>query len=452
MNLEELERFAALKGIGILGTGDFTHPEWFAELKAKLEPTDGFFRSKTGRVRWVLTAEVSNIYSTPEGVKKVHHVILAPSLEVASQINDLLSKRGNLKADGRPIFGKFPAPELVETVMSVSPDCEVIPAHIWTPWFSLFGSNSGFDRISDCYQDQLKHIHALETGLSSDPAMNWRLSQLDPYALVSNSDCHSPYPWRLGRECNAFEVSDYPDMIRALRTKDPKKFLYTLEVDPGYGKYHYDGHRACGVRMSPNDSNHVGKVCPKCGRPLTIGVLNRVEELADRPDGFVPKGAIPFRSLIPLSELISAAMGGVGIATRKVWDAFYKLVTPFGSELSVLLQAPEDELHKLADRKLVETILLNREGRIRISPGYDGVYGVPVLFGEEPVIKPIRDAPGSGGDACGEEGAESPRKRGRPPQSGKRAGSTEGMCFEESTSDMSPVRSRPGSQRSLSDF
>ncbi len=402
MNLEELEKFAALKGIGIIGTGDFTHPKWIQEIKTKLSQGEDFMKSAQGKISWVLTAEVSNIYSTENGVKKIHHIILAPSIEVAEQINDLLRPRGNLLADGRPIFGKFPSPDLVELVMSVSKDCEVIPAHIWTPWFSLFGSNSGFDSIKDCYQDQLKHIHALETGLSSDPAMNWRLSQLDNYSLVSNSDSHSPYPWRIGREANIFEVKNYKEMLEALRTKDPKKFLYTIEVDPNYGKYHYDGHRACGVRLSPAESNKIGKICPKCGRPLTIGVLNRVEELADRPEGFIPKVKIPFKSLIPLSELIASLMGGAGIATRKVWDQFYKIVTPFQSELNVLLNASREELLKHADEKLVDVILQNREGGIKISPGYDGVYGVPVLFGEEPPIVPVIDSGSRDEDSCGD--------------------------------------------------
>jgi uncharacterized protein (TIGR00375 family) len=392
MNLDELEKFAVLKGLGILGTSDFTHPKWIAEIKQKLKPDqNGFLVSNKSSMKWVLTAEVSNIYSQDGKLRKIHHVLIAPSIDVVEQINDQLKDRGKLAADGRPIFGKMSSMELVEIVMSISKDCMIIPAHIWTPWFSLFGSMSGFDRIEDCYQDQLKHIHALETGLSSDPPMNWRVSSLDNYVLVSNSDCHSPFPWRLGREANVMEVSTYNEMIKAIRKKDPKKFLYTLEVDPNYGKYHYDGHRNCGIRMAPWDSNKLNKICPKCGRHMTIGVLNRVEELADRPDGFVPKNSIPFKRIIPLSELISAFLGGAGIATKKVWQQFYSIVNQFGSEYAVLLDVPKEELLKHADEKLVEWIIRNREGRITISPGFDGVYGQPILDGEEPEIVPVEE-------------------------------------------------------------
>lgn len=391
MNIDELEKFAKLKGIGLLGTGDFTHPTWLAELKEKLKPVGGFLQSEKAQLNWLLTAEISNIYSEGGRVRKIHHVLVAPSFEVVDQINEFLGKLGNLKADGRPIFGKMNSAELVERIMSISKDCLVIPAHIWTPWFSLFGSMSGFDRIKDCYQDQLKHIHALETGLSSDPAMNWRLSQLDPFTLVSNSDCHSAYPWRLGREANVMDVSNYSEFVKAIVGRDPKKFLFTIEVDPNYGKYHYDGHRNCNVRLSPDETKKVGGICPVCKSHLTIGVLNRVEELADRPEGFRPEGAVPFKSLIPLSELIAIVLGK-GVATKQVWAEFYKLISKFGSEYSLMLNASIEELQSITLPKLAEVIILNREGKIKILPGYDGVYGQPQIEGTSGIIQDNEEA------------------------------------------------------------
>ncbi len=382
MTLKALSEAAEQKGITILGTGDFTHPEWLKELKSNLNPEKGFMIMPGSKTKWVLSAEVSNIYSINGRVHKIHHVILAPDFEVVDQINEELSKKGNLAADGRPIFGKFTSPELVELVMSISPKCEVIPAHIWTPWFSLFGSKSGFDNIKDCYEDQLKHIHALETGLSSDPPMNWRLSQLDKFTLVSNSDCHSTHLWRIGREANVINTTSYRDMLQVLRSGDPKKFLFTIEVDPSYGKYHYDGHRDCGVALSPTETKRLNNKCPKCGKPLTIGVLNRVEELADRPEGYTPKNRIPFKRLMPLAELISLSTGR-GVATKTVNALMHKLINALGSEYNILLNTPRNELEKIVSKGLAGLILLNREGKIGIEPGYDGVYGKPLLRTEK---------------------------------------------------------------------
>jgi uncharacterized protein (TIGR00375 family) len=328
-------------------------------------------------MNFVLTAEVSNIYSTPGGVKKIHHVLIAPDFEVVEQINDHLSKRGNLLADGRPIFGKYPSSEFVEDIISISKDVLIIPAHIWTPWFSLFGAESGFDSISECYGDQLKHIHALETGLSSDPPMNWRLSQLDGFTLVSNSDSHSPWPLRIGRECNVLDIDlDYGSLIRAIKTREG--FLSTVETDPLYGKYHWDGHRNCGIAMSPKSSIKNNNLCPKCGRKLTIGVEHRVEVLADRDEGFIMEGAPDFIKLLPLKEIIAAILQ-MGVSTASVNNVYRKLTSEFGTEFKVLLDAPESSLLKVAKPEMVDAILSVRNQKVKVEPGYDGVYGKPIF-------------------------------------------------------------------------
>jgi uncharacterized protein (TIGR00375 family) len=279
--------------------------------------------------------------------------------------------------DGRPIF-KIPCDEMTYELIKISKDIEVIPAHIWTPWFALLGSMSGYDKVKDAFKDQTKNIHALETGLSSDPEMNWRLSQLDPFALVSFSDSHSFWPWRIGREATLFELKDmtYNNLIKALRTK--QGLTGTVEVDPSYGKYHFDGHRLCKVCLSPKESLKIRNICPRCGKKLTIGVAHRVDELADRQEGYRPKDAKDFKKLIPLSEIIASLLGA-GVATKKVWDEFNKLIDKFGNELNILLNVPESELKKATDNKIAEIILKNRQGKINIQPGYDGEYGVPIF-------------------------------------------------------------------------
>jgi len=294
MNINEITRFAEMKGLNLIGTGDFTHPKWLSELKSSLveDGDTGVYKpvnAPGSAVRFMITGEVSTIFSWEGRTKKVHHLILTPNIETAEQINERLSRFGDLSADGRPTL-EMTAAELVEEVMEVSTMNEVIPAHVWTPWFSVFGAFSGFDSIEDCYEDMSGHIHALETGLSSDPPMNWRLSRLDRYTLVSNSDSHSPYPWRMGREANVFELPrlTYGEVLDAVRRKDPERFLFTIETDPAYGKYHWTGHRKCGVSLPPAEAIKLGNRCPVCGRPLTKGVEQRVEELADRPYGFKP--------------------------------------------------------------------------------------------------------------------------------------------------------------------
>jgi len=379
MDVPHLAKWAKIKGIKLMGTGDFTHHLWLEELKQHLEPlNNGLFTYQD--VNFMLTAEVSSIYSKRGKGYRVHNIIFAPSFKVVDQINSTLSGLGNLASDGRPILG-LDAKEIVRIVMDISPDCLVVPAHAWTPWFSVFGSASGFDKIEDCYEEQTKHIYCLETGLSSDPAMNWRLSALDKFSLISNSDSHSPQ--KIGRESNVFDCQlDYKEIIDVLKKKDPKRFLYTVEFFPEEGKYHFDGHRVCGIRFSPKESKEHKNICPKCNRLLTIGVMNRVDQLADRPAGFVPKNAIPFKSLIPLDEIIADAKG-VGKASQQVENEYLGVISKFGTEFEVLSRVPEENLRKSLAPRIAEGIIRVRQGKVKLLPGYDGEYGKIEIFGAE---------------------------------------------------------------------
>ncbi|MBU4283692.1 MAG: endonuclease Q family protein [Nanoarchaeota archaeon] len=386
LNIQNLEKYARIKGLNLLGTGDFTHPIWIKELKSELiEDGTGILKTKTG-FNFILQTEISLMYTQDGKGRKIHNVILAKNFDIVEQITEQLKKIGRVDYDGRPIFG-IKCPEFVEMMKEIDKDIEIIPAHVWTPWFSLFGSNSGFDSVEQCFKDQTKHIHALETGLSSDPAMNWRLSMLDKYTLVSNSDLHSFWPWRIGRECNIFDLKElsYDLLLNAIRTK--QGLVETIEVDPSYGKYHFDGHRNCNVCMSPNESLKNKDICPVCGRKLTIGVLHRVEELADRPAGFKPKDAVPFKKLIPLSEILSKLLNS-GVASQKIWKAYYNLVNESRPEIDILLNLPLDKLKKITNEKIAEAIINIRNGKIKIQPGFDGEYGYP-LFSDKDVKEEV---------------------------------------------------------------
>lgn len=383
MDVESLARWCALKGITVVGTGDFTHPVWLRELKAKLRPTGRGLYTYGGQ-HFMLTVEVSNVYPHAGRLRKIHNLILAPSFEVVDRINAVLARFGSLMADGRPTLS-LPSDRLVEYVMEISPDCMVIPAHVWTPWFSLYGSNSGFDALAECFGDQVRHIHAVETGLSSDPPMNWRLSELDQVMLVSNSDAHSPA--KLGREANVFDAElDYSDITGVLRRRDRSRFLFTIEFFPEEGKYHFDGHRACQQRLSPQETAAAKGICPACGRPVTVGVMARVEALADRPEGAGGEEKVPFRHLIPLEEIIAEALGAQP-GTGAVREEYLRVVKGVGSEFAVLLDAPLEEVARYARPRVVEGLRRMREGRVLIRPGYDGVFGEIHLFedaGEPP--------------------------------------------------------------------
>jgi uncharacterized protein (TIGR00375 family) len=383
MEVETLAQWAKKKGIALLGTGDFTHPTYFAELRARLEPLgNGLLKLKKGdqEIRYILTTEVCNMY--PQGGKgrRIHTLIFAPSFEVVEAIRSRLGNLGKLSSDGRPIFS-FSAKELAKMILDISSDCLIIPAHAWTPWFSIFGANSGFDSIEECFGEMTPHIHAIETGLSSDPEMNWRLSSLDPLTLISNSDAHSPN--RLGREANAFDCErNYQEITEAIRKKDQRKILFTIEFFPEEGKYHYDGHRQCGVVFAPSQTKASQYLCPHCHKKLTVGVMHRVEELSDRPDGFIPKNAIPSIHLIPLEEIIAEAMG-FRMGTKSVESEYERLVEKGGSEFHILLDATPDELKTYVPERILEGILRMRQGKVSILPGHDGVYGKINLFPEE---------------------------------------------------------------------
>ncbi len=380
VNIKEIARFARMKGLSLVGTGDFTHPEWIRELQEDIVeiPNTGFFKpvKSANATFFLITGEVSTVFMFRGETKKVHHVILTPNLETAAQVNNRLAYYGDLSVDGRPTF-EMAAPLLVEEVMAVSAHNEVIPAHAWTPWFSLFGAFSGFDKIEDCYQDMTKHIHALETGLSSDPSMNWRLSVLDKFTLVSNSDSHSCWPWRIGREANVFDLEQltYDNVLGAIRGKDSQRFKLTIETDPAYGKYHWTGHRNCGVSLPPHEALKYENLCPVCRKKLTKGVEQRVEELADRPPGFEPQNAIGYMRLLPLSDIIATVLGASSPSVKDVWRIYNRLIARFDNEYAVLIDVPLEELSKMADLEIAEAIVRVRQGKAQVTPGYDGVYG-----------------------------------------------------------------------------
>ena len=363
-----------------MGTGDFTHPLWLKETKEKLRPDgdSGVYKLSTNDspIRFLLQTEVCTIFEFMGISKKVHHVILTPSFEIAAQINEKLTRFGNLASDGRPILD-MTAPQLVEEVMSISIDNMIFPAHAWTPWFSIFGAFSGFDSVEECYQDMTKHIHALETGLSSDPPMNWRLSKLDQFTLLSNSDSHSFWPWRIGREANIFELKEltYKEVKEAILSNDSNRIKSTIETDPAYGKYHWTGHRNCKISLPPTDVKNSNNICPVCRRKLTLGVEQRVEELADRPPNFKQENAPGFLRLLPLSEIIATVLGSDTPSIQGVWKQYNALIEKFGNEFSVLIDVPLEQLTATVETGIAQAIVKVREGKAKVIPGYDGVYG-----------------------------------------------------------------------------
>lgn len=388
MNLENIDYWAALKGISVIGTGDFTHPFWFKEIKEKLEEAEpGLYKLKSKfrldkakslpEVRFILTVEISSIYSKNGKVRRIHNLIFAPSIEIAEKINNQLSLRGNLRSDGRPILG-LDSKELLKIILNISKDCVLIPAHAWTPWFSIFGSMSGFDSIEECFDEYSPYIFSIETGLSSDPSMNWRLSALDKITLISNSDSHSLL--KIGREANVFDTKlSYNKIIEAIKNKDKTKFLYTIEFFPEEGKYHFDGHRLCGISFSPKETKENKGICPKCKKSLTIGVLSRVEELADREEGYLPENRIPYKNLIPLNEII-ANVFGIKVYSQKVLKEYNNLINNFKNEFNILLNVSINDLKAVTIPEIAEGIVRVREGKVKLVPGYDGEYGKIKIF------------------------------------------------------------------------
>ena len=396
LNPSNLHKWSALKGVDVVGTGDYTHPEWFAELSEQLEPAEeGLYQLKAAwreaveqelpehcrrEVRFMLSVEISTIYKKGDKTRKIHHVVILPTLESVARLNRRLGAIGNLQSDGRPILG-LDSRDLLEICLEADENVLFVPAHIWTPHFAALGASSGFDSLEECYGDLLPHIFAVETGLSSDPPMNWRLSALDRYAIVSNSDAHSPQ--KLAREATCFDTEcSYPGIYAALKDRDPARFLGTLEFYPEEGKYHYDGHRKCAVCYKPAQTLAAEGICPVCGRKLTVGVLHRVERLADRPDGFRPDFAPSYEYLIPLDEVIGAAIG-VGPKSKKVRAVYDRLLAEIGPELDVLRHAGLAAIESCAGPLVAEGVRRMRCGEVDIYPGHDGEYGVISVFSEE---------------------------------------------------------------------
>ena len=395
LSLPELHAWAQRKGVGVLGTGDITHPAWIEEVAEQLEPAEeGLFRLRPelareadspvpaackAPVRFVLQGEVSSIYKHEGTVRKVHNLLFCPDLAGARRFLGSLDRLGNVRSDGRPILG-LSSRHVLEVLLESGPGCRLIPAHIWTPWFSLLGSKSGYDSVEACFEDLSGQIFALETGLSSDPSMNWRVSALDRYALVSNSDAHSGP--NLGREANEFNLDpSFEGLFSSLRPGDPR-FVGTLEFFPEEGKYHLDGHRKCGRRLTPEETKRAGGRCPVCGAAVTVGVLHRVEELADRPEKLAPAGARPFVRLVPLPEVVAECMD-VGAQSRRVTEVCRRLQERIGPELHVLREAPVEDVARVAGNLVAEAVRRVREGRLHVAPGYDGEFGTVRIFTPE---------------------------------------------------------------------
>jgi DNA helicase-2/ATP-dependent DNA helicase PcrA len=396
ISLENLSAWGQRKGIQVIGTGDCLHPAWLAECKKKFrDEQNGFFSLKDSfsrmaqspevpkacstqkKVMFMLTVEISTIYKKGDKVRKIHHVVCLPSFKAADRLSGALERVGNLRSDGRPILG-LDSRNLLEMVLEADPACMLIPAHIWTPWFSVLGSKSGFDSVADCYGDLTRFIYAVETGLSSDPLMNWRVSGLDPFALVSSSDAHSAS--KLGRECTIFDTElSYNGIFQALSDPDAPGLSGTLEFFPEEGKYHVDGHRNCRIRFLPRETLEHKGICPVCNKPLTVGVLSRVQELADRKPGLKAPRARPYTSLVPLAEVVAEALSK-GPATKAVATVYENLLETMGSELGILLDSPIKEIESVAGERIAEGIKNMRKGKISINPGYDGEFGTIKLF------------------------------------------------------------------------
>ena len=382
LDFENLSKWAKIKGIDFLGTGDFSHPVWFEEIK-KLRPNGkGFYfykDSKGEEFPFVITGELSFIYTQGGKGRKVHLNLLIPTIEVAEKIHAYLDTKGRRDYDGRPIFG-ISCSEFTKEMMKISKDIEIIPAHIWTPYFGVFGSMSGFDSLREAFLDEVKNIHSIETGISSDPEMNWRIKELvdGNFSILSFSDAHSFWPWRLGREATIFKKTDsYSELIRQIREND---FIGTIEAEPSYGKYHWDGHRHCEFSCSPEESKKLNGICPKCNKPLTIGVENRVESLAENIQGFRPEGAKYFLKILPLHEIISMYFD-VGISSKKVWNVYNSLISKFQDEFKILLDVSYEDLvnSEIIDERLADLIIKNRNQEIKVKPGFDGEYGKAIL-------------------------------------------------------------------------
>lgn len=395
-DFDHLYFWGKMKGIHIIGTGDFTHPAWFEEMRAKLEPAEqGLFKLKAefaapmdaqlppsvrdNPIRFIPTAEVATIYKKNDKVRKLHQLLVAPSFAAVSEINARLDRIGNLKADGRPILG-LDSKELLRITLEADPESFYIPAHIWTPWFGLFGSKSGFDSIQECYDELAPYIRAIETGLSSDPAMNWRVPSLDGLAVTSNSDAHSPQ--KLGREATLVHAElSYADILGAFKTND-ERLAGTIEFFPEEGKYHADGHRACNVRLTPEQTKGHGGLCPACAKPVVVGVENRLGELAERPAGqHMPNKKVEY--IIPLAEMIAELRGVTSTSGKAVQQEYHDVINRLGDEFRVLRSVPAQAVAEAGFPMLAKAIDRLRAGNVVREPGYDGVYGTIKVFASQ---------------------------------------------------------------------
>jgi uncharacterized protein (TIGR00375 family) len=382
LTIKNLVKWAKIKGIDLLGTGDITHEKWLEEIRSELEEKDGILVLKNGEkdIRFILTGEISLVYTQDGKGRRVHLLMFVPSFEVVKKINSYLDKKGRRDYDGRPIFN-ISCIDFVKDMKEISDDIEIIPAHCWTPWFGVFGSKSGFNSLKEAFGEQEKHIYAIETGMSSDPSMNWRIKELHKKTILSFSDLHSFWPWRIGREATIFnKIETYHDLISQIREN---KIYATVEVDPAYGKYHYDGHRLCNFSCSPQQSKERDNLCGVCGKEMTIGVENRVEEIADYPLGLKAPNSKPFFKVLPLHEILSLVYG-TPLASKKNWEIYNRMIDKFGNEFKILLEFGTGDLIQAGfDEKLVKMIIDNRIANIKIIPGYDGEYGKAVMNEEQ---------------------------------------------------------------------
>ncbi len=406
LDLMNIDRVCRIKGVDIIATGDFTFPDYFRQIKDSLIPLDGGSSDKgelytlknaaDDKIKFVLATEVALIYKKFDKVRRLHIVVQAPNIEAAEELNNYLDKHYNIRSDGRPILG-MNAEELMKICLGIHPRFLIYPAHIWTPWFSVFGSKSGFDSMEECFGEYEKDIYAYETGLSSDPEMNWRLSALDKLTLLSNSDAHS-LP-NIAREANVFELKavSYDEIYNVItrqgvarcapmdtgNNENVKSYLdYTIEFYPEEGMYHFDGHRVCGIRFTPEESKRHKGICPVCKKPLVIGVMNRVDELADRPAGFKPKGVPGYRKLVELDKIVAAALGIKSRSSQKVQAEYNNIIRQAGSEMAVLLDLPLDKLKEITTAEVVLGVSRVREGSLTVEPGFDGQYGRVKIFSD----------------------------------------------------------------------
>jgi len=387
LTLENIDKACRTKGVDIVATGDFTFPDWFSSIKSELEEvgSSGLYKLKSAaddKIKFLLSTEFALIYKDKEKARRIHIMIHAPNIKSVEELNNYLDKKYNIRSDGRPILG-MSAPDLVKLCLSIHPHFLIYPAHIWTPWFAVFGSKSGFNSMEECFHNQTEHIYAYETGLSSDPEMNWRLSALDKLTLLSNSDAHSLV--NIGREANVMDLDEitYNEIYKAIKEKDLKKLKYSIEFYPEEGMYHYDGHRECGVRFAPAETKKNKGTCPKCKKPLTVGVMNRVEELADREVDFKPENAVPFKKLVELDKIIAEALNIKSRSAKQVQKEYKYLINMLGSELDILIKADLEKIKNTISPEIIKGIKRVRKGKLVIKPGFDGQYGIIKIFRED---------------------------------------------------------------------